>query len=209
MTKVRIVKAVVFPVVMCGCENCTIKKAEYWINDSFQLWCREDSWESLGQQGDKTSQSWIFIGRTDDETEAVILWPTDAKSRLTGKDPEAGKDWRQEEKGTAEDKMVGWHHWLDGHEFEQALGDSKGQGSLACCSPWGCKESDPAEWLNSKSLWWLSSDFQQSCSLKKDWKQIKSNGSSEPQDSIKGSLGPQGTFEFPLITHLSHSVLFL
>ena len=157
----------------------------------------------------KGNQPWIFTERNDAEAETPILWSPVAKSRLTGKDPEAGKDWRQEEKGTAEDKMVGWHHWLDGHEFEQALGDSKGQGSLACCSPWGCKESDPAEWLNSKSLWWLSSDFQQSCSLKKDWKQIKSNGSSEPQDSIKGSLGPQGTFEFPLITHLSHSVLFL
>ena len=96
----------------------------------------------------KGNQSLIFIGRTDDEAEALILWPSDAKSRLIGKDLDAGKDWRQEEKGTTEDEMVGWHHWLNGHEFEQALGDGKGQGSLVCCSPWGHKESDTTEQLN-------------------------------------------------------------
>ena len=83
----------------------------------------------------KGNQSWIVTGGT----EAPILWPPDAKNRLIGKDPEAGKDWRQEEKGTAEDEMVGWYHWLDGHEFEQTPGDCEGHGSLACCSPWVCR----------------------------------------------------------------------
>ena len=96
----------------------------------------------------KGNQSWIFIGRTDAEAETPILWPPDAKSWLIGKDPDAGKDWRWEEKGMTEDKMVGWHHQLDGHEFEQALGVGNGQGSLACCSPWGHKETDMTEWLN-------------------------------------------------------------
>jgi len=84
------------------------------------------------------NQSWIFIGRTD--TEAPILWPHDVKSWLIGKDPDAGKDWRWEEKVMTEDEMVRWHYQLDGHEFEQILGDSEGQGSLVCCNPWGCKE---------------------------------------------------------------------
>ena len=96
----------------------------------------------------KGNRSWIFIRRTDAEAEALMLWPPDMKNWLIGKDADAGKDWRQEEKGTTEDEMVGWHHWLSGHEFEQAPGDSEGQGSLACCGPWGCKESD-TEWLNN------------------------------------------------------------
>ena len=85
------------------------------------------------------------------DAEVPILWPPDVKSWLIRKDPDAGKDWRQEKKGTAEDKMVGWHHWLDGHEFEQALGDAEGQGSLTCCSPWDHKESDMTEQLNNNS----------------------------------------------------------
>ena len=96
----------------------------------------------------KGNQSWIFIGRTDAETETPVVWPPDVKNRHIGKDSDAGKDWRQEEKGTTEDEMVGWHHWLDGHEFEQALGVGDDQGSLVCCSPWSCKESDTTEWLN-------------------------------------------------------------
>ena len=96
----------------------------------------------------KENQSWIFIGRTDAEAEAPILWPPDAKNWLTGKDPDAGKDWRQEEKGTTEDEIVRWHHWLNGHEFEEAQGVGDRQGSLACCSPWGHKESYTSEWLN-------------------------------------------------------------
>ena len=98
------------------------------------------------------NQSWIFIGRTDAEAEAPKLWPPDVKNWLIGKGPDAGKDWRQKEKGTTEDEMVGWHHWLYGHEFEQALGAGDGQGSLACCSPWGCKESDTTEQLNWTEL---------------------------------------------------------
>ena len=85
-------------------------------------------------------QRWILIGRTD--AEAPVLWPCSAKSQPIGKDPDAGKDWRQEEKGVTEDEMAGWYHWLNGHESEQNLGDSEGQGSLVCCSPWGHKESD-------------------------------------------------------------------
>ena len=97
----------------------------------------------------KGNQSWIFIGRTDAET--PILWPADAKSWFIRKDPDAGKDWTQEEKGSTEDKMVGWHHRLNGYDFGQIPGDSEGQGSLACCSSWGCKESDMAEQLNNNN----------------------------------------------------------
>ena len=96
----------------------------------------------------KENQSWMFIGRTDTEAETLILWPPDAKKWLLGKDPDAGKDWRQEEKGTTEDEMVGWHHQLDGHEFEKTLGIGDWQGSLMCCSPWGFKELDTTERLN-------------------------------------------------------------
>ena len=100
----------------------------------------------------KGNQSWIFTGRTDAEAEAPILWLPDVKSWLTGKDPDAGKDWGQEETGVAEDEMVGWHHWLNGHEFEQTPEVGDGQGGLACCSPWGRKESDMTEWLNWTEL---------------------------------------------------------
>ena len=97
----------------------------------------------------KGNQPWIFIGRTDAEAGILMLWPPDVKGWLTGKDPDAGKDWRQEEKGTTEDEMIKWHHRLNGHEFEQALGDGEGRGSLVCYSPWGHKESDTTEWLNN------------------------------------------------------------
>jgi len=96
----------------------------------------------------KGNQSWIFIGRTDAEAETSTLWPPDVKNWLTEKDPDAGKDWRREEKGTTEDEMVGWHHQLHGHKFEQSLGVGDGQGSLAWCSPWDHKESDTTERLN-------------------------------------------------------------
>ena len=143
-TKVHIVKAVVFPVVMYGCESWTIKKAKCWRSDGV---VGEDSGESLDCRemkpvNPKGSQSLIFIGRTDAEAETPVLWPPDAKNWLIGKNPDAGKDWRWEEKGMTEGVMVGWHHWLSGHEFEQALGDGGGQGSLACCSPWSHKELD-------------------------------------------------------------------
>ena len=101
---------------------------------------------------DVTDQSWVFIGRTDVEAETPILWPPDAKSWLIWKDPDAGKDWGQEEKGTTEDEMVGWHHWLDGHVFGWTLGVGDGQGSLAYCGSWDCKESDTTERLNWTEL---------------------------------------------------------
>ena len=97
----------------------------------------------------KGNQFWIFIGRTDAEAETPILWPPDVKNWLIWKDPDAGKGWRQEKKGTTEDEMVGWHCWLNGLEFEQAPGVGDGQGRLVCCSPLGCKEWDMTEWLNN------------------------------------------------------------
>ena len=96
----------------------------------------------------KGDQSWVFIGKTDAEAETPILWPPHVKSWLVGKDPDAGRNWGQEEKGMTEDEMAGWHHRLDGHKFEQSLGVYVGQGGLACCDSWGCKESDMTEWLN-------------------------------------------------------------
>ena len=96
----------------------------------------------------KGDQSWVFIGRTDFEAETPILRPPDAKSWLIWKDPNAGKDWEQEEKGMTEDEMAGWHHWLDGHGFVWTPGVGDGQGGLACCSPWGRKESDMTKRLN-------------------------------------------------------------
>ena len=98
----------------------------------------------------KGNQPWIFIGRTNGETEAPILWPPHAKSQFIGKDLDAVQDWGQE-KGTTEDEMVGWPHQLNGHEFEQAPGDSEGRGNLACCSPWDRKESDTTEQLNNNT----------------------------------------------------------
>ena len=137
LTKVHLVKAMVFPVVIYGCENWTIRKAECpWI-DAFELRC----WRRLlivpwtarsNQSNPKGNQSWMFIGRTDAEAETPILWPADVKSQLIGKDCDAGKDWGQEEKGMTEDEMVGWHHWLNGCEFEQTPGNGEGLGSLAC-----------------------------------------------------------------------------
>ena len=101
----------------------------------------------------KGNQSWVFTGRTDAEAETPILQPPDAKSWLIGKDPDARKDWRQEEKGMTQDEMFGWHHRLNGHEFERAPGVGDGQGTLACCSPWGRKELDISERLNWELNW--------------------------------------------------------
>ena len=124
----------VFPVVMYGCESWTIKKAECRRIDAFELWC----WRTLESPLDckeiqpvypKGDQSWVFIGRTDVEAETPLLWPPDAKNWLIWKDPDAGKDWRQE-KGTTEDEMVGWHYRLNGHEFEKTPGVGDGQGGL-------------------------------------------------------------------------------
>ena len=117
----------------------------------------DDSWESLGLQGDPTSQSWRksvlnIHGRTDVEAEAPILWPPEAKNWLIWKDPNVGKDWRREDKGMTGDEMVGWHHRLSGYDFGQTPGVGNGQGSLLCCSPWGCKELGTTEWLNWTEL---------------------------------------------------------
>ena len=109
--------------------------------------------EEIQPVNPKGKQPWIFIGRTDTEAETPILWPPDLKNWLLGKDPDARKVWKQEEKGTTENEIVRWHHWLNGHEFEQALGVADWQGSLVCCSPWSCKESDTTEqqnWTNWK-----------------------------------------------------------
>ena len=152
-TKVHLIKAMVFPVVMYGCE---LDYKESWVPKKLMLLncgVGEELESPLASKEiqpvhPKGDQSWVFIGRTDAEAETPILWPPDAKSWLIGKNPDAGKDWRREEKGTTEDEMVGWHHRLNGHGFEQALGVGDGQGSLACCSPWGHKESDMTEWLN-------------------------------------------------------------
>ena len=150
--KVYIVKVVVFPVVMYGCE---LDHKESWVLKNWCFWTvvLEKTLESPLDSKDiqpvhpEGNQSWIFTGRADAEVEAPILWPPDAKNWLIGKDPNSGKDWRQE-KGATEDEMVGWHHQLHGHEFEPVLGVGDGQGSLVCCCPWGCKESDLTEQLN-------------------------------------------------------------
>ena len=105
--------------------------------------------QSVHPKGD---QSWVFIGRTDAEAETLVLWPPDVKSWLTGKDSDAGRDWGQEEKGTTEDEMAGWHHQLDGHEFGRTPGVGDGQGGLACCGSWCRKESDKTERLNWTEL---------------------------------------------------------
>ena len=153
-TEVHLVKAMVFPVVMYGCKSWIINKAEHKRIDAFALWCLEKTLESpldckeIQPVHPKGDQSWVFIGRTDAEAETPMLWPPHVKSWLIGKDPDAGKDWGQEEKGMTEDEMVGWHHWLDGHGFGWTLGVGDGQGGLACCGSWGCKESDMTGWLN-------------------------------------------------------------
>ena len=118
----------------------------FYLSVIFYYWSRCATLESpldskIKPVNLKGNQFWIFMGRTSAEVEAPILWPPDAKNWLLRKDPDAGKDGRQEN-GTTKDEMVGWHHWLDGHEYEQAPGDGDGQGGLVCCSPWGFEESD-------------------------------------------------------------------
>ena len=118
LTKVHLFTAMVFPVVMYGCESWTVKKAEHWRIDAFAVWC----WRRLLRvpwTARRSNQSWVFIGRTDFEAETPILWPPDVKSWLIWKDPDAGKDWGQE-KGTTVDEIVGWHHWVNGHEFRSS-----------------------------------------------------------------------------------------
>ena len=141
-TMVCIIKAMAFPGVVHRCNSWIIHKAECQRIDAFELWC----WRRLKSPLDskenkpvnpKGNQPWIFIGRIDAEAEVPILWPPDAKSQLIGKDSDAEKDWGQEEKRPTEDEIVRGHHQLNGHDFEQTLGDTEGQGSLACFNPWG------------------------------------------------------------------------
>ena len=142
-TKVRLVKAMVFPVVMYGCESWTVKKAKSQRVDAFELWfwrrlffffkeslnCKE--FQSVPSKG---GDSWVFLGRNDAKAETPVLWPPHNKNWLIGKDCYAGRDWGQEEKGMTEDEMAGGHHRLDGHEFEWTPGVVDGQGGLACCT---------------------------------------------------------------------------
>ena len=133
---------------------------ESWVSKNWFFWTvvLEKTLESpldcmeIQPVNPKGNQFWIFTGRADPEAETPILWSPDVKNWLTGKDADAGKDWRQEEKGMTEDKVIGWPHWLIGHEFEQALGVGDGQGSLECCSPWCGKESDITEQLKWTEL---------------------------------------------------------
>ena len=126
----------------------------------------EDSWEppckEIQPVHSKGNQPWILIGRIDAEAETPILWPPEVKNWLIGKDPDAGKDWRQQKKGTTEHEIGVWHHRLIGHEFAQALGVGDGQGSLACCSPRGWKESDMTEqlnWTEGQSMFFWGNHF--------------------------------------------------
>ena len=148
----------VFPIVMYGCESWTIKKAEHQRIDAFELWC----WKRLLRvpwTARRANQSILkkispeySLERLMLKLKLPMLWPPNAKNWLTGKDPDVGKDGRQEEKGMTEDEMVGWHHQLSGHEFEWTPGVGDGQKSLACCSPWGLKESETNEQLNWTEL---------------------------------------------------------
>ena len=133
------------PEELCSVNYTLRQKVRAFVSLSVRLWLwaafrrREYPLRRRGFYWLKVNQPWILIGRTDAEARAPIFWPHDVKSHLIGNDPDAGKYWRQKEKGATEDEMVGWHHRLNGREFEQTSGDGEGQGSLACCSPWGGK----------------------------------------------------------------------
>ena len=148
-----------FPVVMYGCESWTVKKAEHWRIDAFELWCWRKTLESpldckeIQQVHSKGDQPWVFFGRTDAKAETPVLWPSHEKSGLIGKVSDAGRDWGQEEKGTTEDEMAGWHYRLDGREFGWTPGVGDGQGGLACCDSWDHKELDTIEQLNWTERW--------------------------------------------------------
>ena len=148
---------------MYGCESWTIKKAECWRIDAFELWCWRRllrvPWAARKPVKPKGNSKGLYIGKTHAKVEAPIIWPPDVKSWLIGKDPDAWKDWRQEEKGMTEDEMVGWYHRLDGHEFEQALGVGDAQGGLVCCI------HGMTEWLN-----WLIGELY---SHNVEWNKVK------------------------------------
>ena len=153
----------VFPGVMYRCESWTIKKAQHCRINAFELWC----WRRLLKfpwTARRSNQSILKEITPEYSLEAPILWTPDVKKQLIRKDPDAGKDWRQEEKRMTEDEMVGWHHQLEGHEFEQTSGDGEGQGSPACCSPRDHKVSDMTERLNWTECWsWSSSTLTTWC----------------------------------------------
>ena len=167
-TKVRLVKAMVFSSshvwmwVLDYKESWALKNWLFWTVVLRKTLERPLDSKEIQPVHPKGNQSWIFIGKTDAEAEIPILRPPDAKNGLIWKDPDAGKDWRQEETGMSEDEKFGWHHPLYGCEFEQAPGDGEGQGRLACCHPWGHKESDTIEQLKKKKnntshmMWRLS-----------------------------------------------------
>ena len=157
-TKVHLVKAMVFPVVMYGFESWIIKKVEHWRIDAFELWY----WRrllSVPWTARRSNQSILKEISPEYSLEGPmlklklpILWPPDMKNWVIWKDPDAGNDWGQEEKGMTENEMVVWHHWLNGHGFGWTPGIGDGQGGLVCCSFWGHKESDTTEWLNWTTL---------------------------------------------------------
>ena len=160
-TKVHLVKAMVLPVVRYGCESWTVKKAEHWGIDAFELWC----WKRLLRvpwTARRSNQSILKETSPGCSLEGMVLklklqyfghlmWRVDSleKSLIL---PPSGRDWWHEEKGMTEDEMAGWHHWLDGHEFEWTLGVGDGQGGLVCCNSWGRKESDTSERLKWTEL---------------------------------------------------------
>ena len=156
-TKVCIVK-MVFPVVMYGCESWTMQTAEHWRpNWCFWTVVLEKTLEStldckqIKTDNPKGNQSWKFIGRTDAKAEAPVFWSSDVNNQLTGKVPDAGKDWGQKENRASEDEMAGWHHRCNEYELGQTPRDGEGQGGLVCCSPWGYKELDRPERLNKSN----------------------------------------------------------
>ena len=156
-TKVRLVKAMVFPVVMYGYESWTVKKAEHWRIDAFELWCWRRPLRVPWTAG-RSNQSILKEINPGISLEGLML---KVKLQYFGhvmrrvdslENFDAGRDWGQEEKGMTEDEMAGWRHWLDGRESEWIPGVGDGQGGVACCNSWGCKESDTTEWLNRTEL---------------------------------------------------------